>query len=172
MAFNIFIEPIENYSDMVDLLSNMPVLKERLENLKKIEDHVLSQLGTLDEVRAIQAQKDEALTKLEEAKEIKAAAAVDASNIMATAQIEANKIKAQIDSEMADYQRRMKEIAEREHAVEVREGDARLREAKLGDQETRMDKKLKDIVDRESVLQETDKTLKQKRDQTMAIWNS
>lgn len=165
-----YIPVIENFAEMFDLLSNLPVLQERLQNLHDLESLVNQRLGDLDEVQKLKAQRIEIATTLNDAKKIKQDAEIEASAFLNRAREEQQRTHAALEAAMAKYDTMMADadaIKSRGEAVLatniIREGEIARREKELAE-------KISAAEARERLAAETVELLNERRRKTMEIW--
>jgi DNA repair exonuclease SbcCD ATPase subunit len=146
-----YIPEISGYSEMVDLLANVPLLQERLKKLHELETLVNNSLGDLNEVQKLKAQKHEITTRLAEAQEAKQLALDQAKIIMDQATADVQKIQSNIDREAAKYHAKLKEVQEKEIELSHRRADVERLGAETSAKEKDLNRLLAEATMREKV---------------------
>lgn len=170
MAFSIFIPPIEGYSEMMDLLTNMPLLQERLANLKTVQDEVDRRMSVYKDLENIQAQRDAATTLREEAKETLALAQAQADDLRKSMLSEQAVVKAKIDADWEEYQRRMKDVGDREAAAERREKQLEAFAQDLSARSLAADKRFKEGLEKQEAANQLIRDMQRRFNQTQEVW--
>ena len=101
-----YIKPIENLSDMLNLLSNSPTYKERLEKLAELEAIINKHLKRWETIESAEQMMASAEVKLRQATELK----LQADSVLAKAEAEALLVLQAVDEEQAQVRANAEEM--------------------------------------------------------------
>src|SRR3990167_7000026 len=126
-----YIEPLENVSDILDLVGNSKKFTDRVTMLNDLITQINAQLKTVEDINKLGELQSQAANMLSQAKAVKADADKEAEKILATAM-----------NKMAELAGREKASEERESQAAIRKNEQAIKEKELETRERQAEAEL------------------------------
>src|SRR3990167_2117751 len=137
-----YIEPLENVSDILDLVGNSKKFTDRVTMLNDLITQINAQLKTVEDINKLGELQSQAANMLSQAKAVKASADKYAVEAKADADKEAEKILATAMNKMAELAGREKASEERESQAAIRKNEQAIKEKELETRERQAEAEL------------------------------